>query len=246
MSLKDLKKVKEAALKDYSRGIVKANANNLKHQITFDSPQLTYMFGGFRYDRIHQNFGPESSGKSSLYTYIASQLQKKVPDDIERIAKAFEDEGETEKAKKFRLDNADKNVVLYLDFEGTFDPEYAKKLGLNCDDDHLILVQPDTVEDGFNIAEKAVKTGSICCVILDSDAAATTNLDNESEYGQTGFNGAKDAAVLSMVYKKFNVLARNYLTPLLVVSQERANMNVMSHLPSQCVTPDTMIDVFEE
>jgi hypothetical protein len=62
---------------------------------------------------------------------------------------------------------------------------------------------------------------------------ATTNLDNESDFGSTGFNGAKDAAVLTMVYKKFNVLCRNYLTPLLVVSQERANMNVCSHLPSQ-------------
>lgn len=233
MSLKDLKKVKEAALKNYERGIVKADVNTLVHTITFDSPQLTYMFGGFRYDRIHQNFGPESSGKSSLYTYIASQLQLKVPQDIEETAKRFEAEGETVKASNFRKNFTDKYHVVYLDFEGTFDPVYAERIGLNCDEDHLTLIQPNTIEDGFNIAEEMVKTGSICCVILDSDAAATTDLDNKSEYGQTGFNGAKDAAVLSMAYKKFNVLARNYLTPLLVVSQERDNMNVMSHLPSQ-------------
>ena len=37
---------------------------------------------------------------------------------------------------------------------------------------------------------------------------------------------------LAMVYKKYNVLARNYLTPMLVVSQERDNMNIMAKLPS--------------
>ena len=58
-------------------------------------------------------------------------------------------------------------------------------------------------------------------------------MDNESEVGSTGFNGAKGANTLKEVYKHFNILASNYLTPLLVVSQERANMNVMSHLPSQ-------------
>ena len=80
--------------------------------------------------------------------------------------------------------------------------------------------------------EPMVKSGSLCCVIFDSDAAACSNLDLESDFGSTGFNGAKDAAALAMVYKKYNVLARNYLTPMLVVSQERDNMNIMAKLPS--------------
>ena len=175
---------------------------------------------------------PESSGKSSLYTYIASQLQKKMPEEMTRLAQAFEDEGRKEEAEKIRKDFKDKQFVIYLDFEGTFDPSHAAQIGLNMDEEHFALFQPDSIEDGFTMIEPYVKSGSVCCVILDSDAAATTNLDNESDFGSTGFNGAKDAAVLTMVYKKFNVLCRNYLTPLLVVSQERSSMNVMSHLPS--------------
>lgn len=232
MSLKDIKKTKESILKQYKHGIVNANANTLIHKIGFDSPQLTFQFSGFSYDRIHSCMGPESSGKSSLFTYIAGQLQKKMPIEIERLAKVYEESGDTDEAKRIRTDFADKFVVVYLDFEGTFDPSYASKLGLNCDDEHLILLQPDSIEEGFDMAEQLIKSGSICCVIFDSDATATTNLDNESSFGSTGFNGAKDAAVLAMVYKKYNVLARNYWTPMLVVSQERANMNVMSHLPS--------------
>lgn len=233
MALKDITALQDKTKKDYEHGIVAADANTLIHKICFDSPQLTYMFSGFSYDRIHQVFGPESSGKSSLYTYIASQLQKKMPEEMERLAKVFEDEGRKEEAEKYRKDFKDKQFVVYLDYEGTFDPNHAAQIGLNMDEDHFQLFHPDTIEEGFTMIEPFVKSGSVCCVIFDSDALATTNLDNESDFGSTGFNGAKDAAVLAMVYKKFNVLCRNYLTPLLVVSQERANMNVMSHLPSQ-------------
>lgn len=176
---------------------------------------------------------PESGGKSSLLTYIASQLQKKMPEEMARLAQEFEDEGKKEDAEKIRKNFKDKQFVIYLDFEGTFDPNHAEQIGLNMDEEHFALFQPDSIEEGFTMIEPYVKSGSICCVIFDSDAMATTNLDNESDFGSTGFNGAKDAAVLTMVYKKFNVLCRNYLTPLLVVSQERANMNVCSHLPSQ-------------
>lgn len=233
MSLKDITALQEKTKKDFTHGIVRADTNTLIHKICFDSPQLTYMFSGFSYDRIHQVFGPESGGKSSLLTYIASQLQKKMPEEIARLAKVFEDEGKKEDAEKIRKDFKDKQFVIYLDFEGTFDPSHAAQIGLNMDEEHFALFQPDSVEDGFTMIEPYVKSGSVCCVIFDSDAMATTNLDNESDFGSTGFNGAKDAAVLTMVYKKFNVLCRNYLTPLLVVSQERANMNVCSHLPSQ-------------
>lgn len=233
MALKDIAALQEKTKKDFVHGAVRADANTLIHKICFDSPQLTYMFSGFSYDRIHQVFGPESGGKSSLLTYIASQLQKKMPEEIARLAKVFEDEGRKEEADSFRKNFKDKQFVIYLDFEGTFDPSHAAQIGLNMDEDHFQLFQPDSVEDGFTMIEPYVKSGSVCCVIFDSDAMATTNLDNESDFGSTGFNGAKDAAVLTMVYKKFNVLCRNYLTPLLVVSQERANMNVMSHLPSQ-------------
>lgn len=222
MALKDFRKALEKVTKEHGKAIAKADANTLIHKISFDSPQLTYMFGGFSYDRIHNFFGPESSGKSSMFTYIAGQLQRKIPE--------------------VKPEWAEKQVVVYMDFERTFDPNYASNLGLNCDEDHFILLQPDTLEEGCSITEELVKTNSVCCVILDSDAAAPTNLDNESDIGSTGFNGAKAANTLKEVYKRFNVLCSNYKFPLLVVSQERANMNVGAHLPS--VTGGTALKFF--
>lgn len=208
MALKEFRAAMTKITKDHKKAIVAADANTLIHKISFDSPQLTYMFGGFSYDRIHNFFGPESSGKSSMFTYIAGQLQKKMPEQ--------------------NPEWKEKQIVIYMDFERTFDPNYAGKLGLNCDDDHFLLLQPDTLEEGCSIAEELVKTNAVCCVILDSDAAAPTNLDNESDIGSTGFNGAKAANTLKEVYKRFNVLCSNYKFPLLVVSQERANMCVSS------------------
>lgn len=242
MALADIRKQVDKIKTTYDRGIVEATANNLIRKIAFDSPQLTYMFSGFSYDRIHQFFSPESSGKSSLSTYMASQLQKKMPIEIERLAKEAEDGGNKDKAKKIRKEFADKQVVIYLDYERTFDPIYAENLGLNTDEEHFILLQPDTLEDGFNMIEPMVKSGSICCIIFDSDAAAPTALDNESEVGATGFNGAKGANTLKEVYKRYGILCSNYLTPLIVISQERANMNVMAKLPNQ--TGGTAIKYF--
>jgi recombination protein RecA len=232
MALADIRKQIDKIKTTYDRGVVEVTANNLIRKIAFDSPQLTYMFSGFSYDRIHQFFAPESSGKSSLSTYMASQLQKKMPIEIERLAKEAEDNGDKDKAKKIRKEFADKQVVIYLDYERTFDPIYAENLGLNTDEEHFILLQPDTLEDGFNMIEPMVKSGSICCIIFDSDAAAPTALDNESEVGATGFNGAKGANTLKEVYKRYGVLCSNYLTPMLVVSQERQSMNVMAKLPT--------------
>jgi len=222
MALKDFKKALEKVTKDHAKAIVAANANTLIHKITFDSPQLTYMFGGFSYDRIHNLFGPESSGKSSTFSYIAGQLQKKIPQVCDEYK--------------------EKQVVVYMDFERTFDPNYANKLGLNTDEDHFVLLQSDTLEEACAITEELVKTNSVCCVILDSDAAAPTNLDAESEIGATGFNGAKAANTLKEVYKRFNVLCSNYKFPLLVVSQERANMQIGAFLPS--VTGGTALKFF--
>lgn len=209
MALKDFKKVLEKVSKDHAASIVPANSNTLINKLAFDSPQLTYMFGGFSYDRIHNLFGPESSGKSSSFLFMSSQLQKKIP--------------------KIKPEWKEKQVVVYMDFERTFDPEYAQRLGLNIDEDHFVLLQSDTLEEACAITESLVKTGAVCCVILDSDAAAPTNLDAESEIGATGFNGAKAANTLKEVYKRFNVLCSNYKFPLLVVSQERAQMDVNSH-----------------
>ncbi len=45
---------------------------------------------------------------------------------------------------------------------------------------------------------------------------------------------------------RFNILCANYNTTMFVISQERAQMAMMSHAIATCVTPDTLIEVYTE
>ena len=203
VDLKDFKKALSSLSKKYDEKTLIKNVRdaNLIKSVTFESPLLNYVLGGkYVTGRIMQLFGPESSGKSTVSTYIGGQLQKLKPEQP---------------------------IVLYVDFERTFDPNFAQRLGLNLDEDHFVLVQPDTMEDGFEIIEELVKTGKVCFVIFDSEAAAPTRKQADSEYGQADFGIA--ALQMTKGLKKLNIQLAKYDTSLVVISQERENMQQMSH-----------------
>ena len=48
------------------------------------------------------------------------------------------------------------------------DPVYAQKLGVNIDE--LLLSQPDTGEQGLEIAEALVRSGAVDIIVIDSVA----------------------------------------------------------------------------
>lgn len=201
--LKEFKKALASLSKKYDdKTIIKdvKNANLVKFA-TFESPLLNYVLGGkYVTGRIMQLFGPESSGKSTVSTYIGGQLQKI---------------------------KEDQPIVVYLDFERTFVPEFAARLGLNIDEDHFVLIQPDTMEDGFEIAEELIKSGKVCLVIFDSEAAAPTRKQADSEYGQADFGIA--ALQMTKGLKKLNIQLSKYDTSMIIISQERDNQQMMSH-----------------
>ena len=202
--LKDFKLALNKLTKKYDTKTLIRNVReaNLNSYISFSSPNLNYVLGGkFCRGRIMQLFGPESSGKSTISTFIAAEIQKILADD--------------------------QPIVLYVDYERSFDPIYAERLGLNLDDDHFMLVQPDTMEDGFEIIEALVKSGKIGLVIFDSETTAPTRSQEESEYGKAGFG--PQAKILADSLRKINIQLAKYKTSMIVISQERDNMDVGSH-----------------
>ena len=189
--------------KKYEEVFVSAEDNEKVKKITFDSPQLTYMFSGFGYDRVHHLYGPPSEGKSSIETYIASQCQKHFPDHP---------------------------MVLYVDFERSFDKHFAEKIGLNCDPDHFQLIKAENIEDAFTCVEDLLRTKYCCCIIMDSDASAPTRTENEDEINKANFGSG--ALAYTRLLRRFNILISKYEVPLLWISQERCNMQFGAHLPS--------------
>ena len=56
----------------------------------------------------------------------------------------------------------------FIDAEHAMDPVYAQKLGVNIDE--LLLSQPDTGEQGLEIAEALVRSGAVDIIVIDSVA----------------------------------------------------------------------------
>ena len=56
--------------------------------------------------------------------------------------------------------------VLFVDLEHSFDPKYAKALGVNIDE--LFLAQPEFAEQAFDVIEALISTGEFSLIIVDS------------------------------------------------------------------------------
>lgn len=124
--------------------------------------------GGFPLGRSIELFGPPSCGKTTTALQSAGELQKTI------IAGGDESRGI----------HAD-DVILFLDYEQTIDPDYAKALGFDMSHPSVLTTQPDTLEDGVNFAIAAIKTGRIRLVIVDSVASMNPSAKAEAEIGKS-------------------------------------------------------------
>ena len=64
----------------------------------------------------------------------------------------------------------DGGTAAFIDAEHALDPVYAKNLGV--DTDELLLSQPDTGEQGLEIADALVSSGAVDIVVVDSCSTA--------------------------------------------------------------------------
>lgn len=145
--------------KQYHDAIRDVNTSGIIERFFLESPQLNFLFGGgYPIGRITQLHGPESGGKSTLATYIGGEVQRKRKDEH--------------------------NVVVYVDFERTFETTFAQKLGLQTDPDHLIFLRPENGEEAFEITQELVRTNNIGLVIWDSDTTTPSAAQINDEYGK--------------------------------------------------------------
>lgn len=73
--------------------------------------------------------------------------------------------------------------AVFIDVEHALDPVYAQALGVDIDS--LLVSQPDTGEQGLDIAEALVRSGAIDIVVIDSVAALTPRAEIEGEMGDS-------------------------------------------------------------
>ncbi len=73
-------------------------------------------------------------------------------------------------------------TCAFVDAEHALDPVYARKLGVDISE--LLISQPDTGEQGLEIADTLVRSGAVDVLVIDSVAALTPRAEIEGEMGE--------------------------------------------------------------
>ena len=122
-------------------------------------------------------------------------------------------------------------TAAYIDAENALDPVYATHLGVNIDD--LLLSQPDTGEQGLQIADALVTSGAIDMVVIDSVAALVPRAEIEGEMGDT--HVGLQARLMSQALRKLSGTINKTKTIAIFINQIREKVGVMFGNPE--VTP---------
>ena len=114
-------------------------------------------------------------------------------------------------------------TAAFIDAEHAIDPVYAKNLGVNIDE--LILSQPDSGEQGLEIAETLVRSGAIDLVVVDSVAALVpqVELDGEMADQQMGLQ----ARLMSKALRKLTGVMNKTDCTIIFINQLREKIGVM-------------------
>ena len=122
-------------------------------------------------------------------------------------------------------------TAAFIDAEHALDPTYAKKLGVDVD--NLLLSQPDTGEQGLEIADALISSGAIDIIVIDSVAALVPRAEIDGEMGDT--HVALQARLMSQALRKLSGTISKTKTIAIFINQIREKVGVMFGNPE--VTP---------
>lgn len=113
--------------------------------------------------------------------------------------------------------------AAFIDAEHAIDPVYAKALGVNIDE--LILSQPDSGEQGLEIAETLVRSGAIDLVVVDSVAALVPQVELDGEMGDSQMG--LQARLMSKALRKLSGVMNKTDCTIIFINQLREKIGVM-------------------
>ncbi len=157
------------------------------------SLDLALGVGGFPRGRVIEIYGPESSGKTTLALSAIAEAQKKG------------------------------GLAALIDAEHAFDPDYAKKIGVNLDD--LLMSQPDTGEQALEITETLVRSNAVDIIVIDSVAALVPRAEIEGEMGDAMVG--VQARLMSQALRKLTGAINKSKTIVVFINQIRMKIGVM-------------------
>jgi recombination protein RecA len=118
-------------------------------------------------------------------------------------------------------------ICAYIDAEHAMDPVYARAIGVNIDD--LLISQPDTGEQGLEIADMLIRSGAIDVVVIDSVAALTPRAEIEGDMGDT--HVGLQARLMSQALRKLTGTLNKSDTIAIFINQLREKIGVIYGSP---------------
>jgi len=143
--------------------------------------------GGIPRGRVTEIFGPEASGKTTIALQIVAEAQK------------------------------GGGVAAFIDAEHALDVNYARRLGVNCND--LLVSQPDTGEQALEIADILVRSGAVDALVIDSVAALVPRAELEGEMGDQHIG--LQARLMSQALRKLTSNISKSGTSVIFINQTR-------------------------
>jgi recombination protein RecA len=114
-------------------------------------------------------------------------------------------------------------VCAYIDAEHAMDPVYAANIGVNVDE--LYISQPDTGEQGLEIADMLIRSSALDVVVIDSVAALVPRAEIEGEMGDT--HVGLQARLMSQALRKLTANLNRSRTICVFINQLREKIGVM-------------------
>jgi recombination protein RecA len=114
-------------------------------------------------------------------------------------------------------------TAAYIDAENALDPVYAGKLGVDVP--NLLISQPDTGEQGLEIADMLVRSGGVDVIVIDSVAALVPKAEIEGEMGDQ-LPGLQ-ARLMSQALRKLTGNIKRTNTLVIFINQIRMKIGVM-------------------
>lgn len=114
-------------------------------------------------------------------------------------------------------------TAAFIDAEHALDPIYAQRLGVDIK--NLLVSQPDTGEQGLEICESLVRSGSVDIVVIDSVAALTPKAEIDGEMGDS--HVGLQARLMSQALRKLAGITSKTKTCVIFINQLREKVGVM-------------------
>ncbi|MEB3207114.1 MAG: recombinase RecA, partial [Vampirovibrionales bacterium] len=114
-------------------------------------------------------------------------------------------------------------IAAFIDAEHALDPEYAEKVGVNINE--LLISQPDTGEQGLEIAEQLTRSGAVDIIVIDSVAALVPKAEIEGDMGDS--HVGLQARLMSQALRKLTAVVGKTRTVIIFINQLRQKIGVM-------------------